>query len=79
MVENYDNLPEIKVFCKDNVFTRHIDIELFLKLIKRTCFTSLEKDLSHNNFPVNLLMSDSGFVEINNSWYKFNFPRKILL
>ena len=31
LIENYENLPSITVFCKDNIFTRHISIELFLR------------------------------------------------
>lgn len=76
IIQNYDNLPNVTVFCKDNIFTRHINIELFLRLIKRKCFTSLENYSKNYEFPVNINLSDNGFVEINNSWYKFNFPRK---
>ncbi len=76
IIKNYDNLPNVTVFCKDNLFSRHINIELFLRLIKQKKFTSFEKVLDKNNFPINLNISDNGFVEINNSWYKFNFPRK---
>jgi len=76
IIDNYENLPNITVFCKDNIFTRHLSIELFLKLINRKIFTCLEDDSLSVNFPANLKLSDNGFVEINNSWYKFNFPRK---
>ena len=76
IIHNYENLPSVTVFCKDNIFTRHISIELFLRLINRKSFTSLEIDSQRRDFPVNLKMSDNSFVEINNSWYKFNFPRK---
>ena len=76
IIQNYDNLPNVTVFCKDNIFTRHINVELFLRLIKRKCFTSLENYSKNYEFPVNINLSDNGFVEINNSWYKFNFPRK---
>lgn len=76
IVKNYENLPSITVFCKDNIFSRHINIELFLRLINQKSFTSLEDDSIIYDFPLNLKLSDNGFVEINNSWYKFNFPRK---
>lgn len=75
IVYNYENLPGVTVFCKDNIFTRHISIQLFLTLINRKSFTCLENDSLNGDFPVNLNISDNGFVEINNSWYKFNFPR----
>ena len=76
IIDNYYNLPNTIVFCKDNIFTRHLSIELFLKLINRKIFTCLEDDSLIGDFPTNLKLSDNGFVEINNSWYKFNFPRK---
>ena len=76
IIHNYENLPSVTVFCKDNIFTRHISIELFLRLINRKSFTSLETDSPRRDFPVNLNISDNGFVEINNSWYKFSYPRK---
>ena len=76
ITDNYENLPNVIVFCKDNIFTRHLSIELFQKLINRKSFTCLEDDSLSGDFPINLKISDNGFVEINNSWYKFNFPRK---
>ena len=76
IIDNYENLPNITVFCKDNILTRHLSNELFLKLINRKIFTGLEDNSLTSNFPANLKLSDNGFVEINNSWYKFNFPRK---
>lgn len=76
IIDNYENLPSVIVFCKDNIFTRHISIESFIGLINRKSFTCLENDSLGGDFPVNLKISDNGFVEINNSWYKFDFPRK---
>ena len=76
IIDNYENLPNVTVFCKDNIFKRHISIELFLRLINRKSFTSLEDDFPNGIFPTNLNLSDNGFTEINNSWYKFDYPRK---
>ena len=45
-------------------------------MINRKSFTSIESDSLPRHFPVNLKISDNGYVEINNSWYKFSFPRK---
>ena len=63
IINNYDNLPSVIVFCKDNIFTRHISIELFLRLIKRKCFSTLENNSQDGEFPVNLNIS-SLFVSI---------------
>ena len=75
--DNYEKLPDTIVFCKDNVFKRHIKEEIFIKLLRNNIFTSLE-DINYfeYNSLINILVSDQGFIEINNSWYKNHFPRK---
>ena len=35
IIDNYDKLPNITVFCKDNVFSRHVELDLFQNLLKR--------------------------------------------
>tara|TARA_B100000989_G_scaffold298502_1_gene288149 strand:- start:10811 stop:11653 length:843 start_codon:yes stop_codon:yes gene_type:complete len=75
IIDNYENLPNIIIFCKDNVFTRHINYKLFIGLLKRNTFTSIEDHYHNNEFPVTLSTSDYGFTEINSSWYKNKYPR----
>ncbi len=75
IIDNYSNLPEIIVFCKDNVFRRHVKYEQFKKLLKRKAFTCIETDLINYKFPINLKTADYGYVEINSSWYKNKYPR----
>ena len=75
IIDNYNNLPSIIVFCKDNVFSRHVDLDLFKDLLKRNTFTTIEENLNYYNFPVVLKTSDYGFTEINSSWYKNKYPR----
>ena len=75
IIDNYNNLPNIIVFCKDNVFSRHVDLDLFKNLLKRNTFTTIEENLNYYNFPVVLKTSDYGFTEINSSWYKNKYPR----
>ena len=75
IIKNYENLPDSIIFCKNNIFDRHINKNLFAKLIKRNIFTSLqEKNYLSNSF-VSLRISDQGFSEINTSWYKYNYDR----
>lgn len=75
--DNYDNLPEIIVFCKDNIFKRHIKEETFSRLLKNKNFSSLEEVNLRNLKPlINIHSSDHGYLELNNSWYKNYFPRK---
>ncbi len=75
IIDNYNNLPKIIVFCKDNVFSRHVDLDLFKNLLKRNTFTTIEENVNYYNFPVVLKTSDYGFTEINSSWYKNKYPR----
>lgn len=75
IIDNYENLPESIVFCKNNIFNRHIEKNLFLKLIKRKIYTPLE-DISLKLKEIETLMlSGHNFNEINTSWYKYNYER----
>lgn len=75
IIDNYENLPNIVVFCKNNVFIKHIKKERFIKLINRKVFTSLEDNDQERRFPIYMSSSDFNYNEINNSWYKYNYPR----
>jgi len=77
IIDNYDNLPDVCVFIKANVFNRivngrpepHCNKEKFDKLINNNVFTSLE---SYENIPesyAHIKDVDGGYMEINNSWY----------
>lgn len=76
IIENYENLPETVVFCKNNIFTRHIEISTFTNLVKRNIFTCLEENNQIRTFPISVELSDNSFNEINSSWYKFKYSRK---
>ena len=75
IIDNYYNLPNTIVFCKDNIFTRHITYNLFKEYLKSNNFTCIEEKTNKYKFPINLKLSDSGFTEINSCWYKYNYPR----
>lgn len=75
IIDNYYNLPKTIVFCKDNIFTRHIEYKSFKEYLKRNTFTCIEEKITKYKFPINLKVSDYGFTEINSSWYKYNYPR----
>jgi len=70
IVDNYDNLPELTVFCKNNTFPRHVSKKIFADLTNRKVFTSIE-DVSRYklNYPVSIISCDNGFMELNTSWY----------
>lgn len=42
IVNNYENLPEIIIFCKGNVIPRHCGFEKFKEIINNTEFTTIE-------------------------------------
>ena len=75
IIQNYEDLPDSIIFCKNNIFDRHINKNLFANLIKRNIFTSLQEKTYLNNSFVSLRISDQGFSEINTSWYKYNYDR----
>ena len=65
---HYDNLPELVAFLEGNPFD-HCNREKLNILLKNTFFTSLE---SYENVPDStsaIKCSDTGWMEINNSWY----------
>ena len=79
IITNYHNLPEITIFCKNNIFERHIQEDKFKTLITRKVFTPLEDDRfwSKLRYPVSINLNDNGYIELNNNWYaekyKFNY------
>ncbi len=77
IIDNYEKLPELIVFCKNNVFERHVSRELFEKMCEREIFTPIEEPGRWNRlaFPVSGISSDGGFLELNNSWYVSNYDR----
>lgn len=72
IIDNYDNLPDICVFMKDNIFTRnppHCNKEKFDTLIKNNFFTTLESQEHLPESYAHIKDVDGGYMEINNSWY----------
>ena len=77
IVDNYDNLPEVVVFCKNNVFPRHVSKEVFLEQSSRKVFTCIEEPSRWRlQYPITMLSSDNGFMELNTSWYTSHHPTK---
>jgi len=75
IVDHYDSLPDSIIFCKSNVFPRHVSRERFQTLIARNLFTPIEEPSTLRNvFPRAMLSSDNGYMEINNSWYARHHP-----
>lgn len=77
IIDHYDSLPELIVFCKNNVFERHVSREVFESVCSRKVFTPIEEPLRWDRiaFPASVISSDGGFLELNNSWYVTEYER----
>lgn len=78
IIDNYENLPEITIFCKNNVVERHVSKAVFEKCCTSQIFTPIEDPGAWDKlgFPVSVISNDGGYLELNNSWYtKKHTPR----
>lgn len=75
IVDNYDKLPEVCVFVKDNLLERHITLEEFEKVVNNTCFTPLLTQNHGVYEPVSRYV-DGIYQERNDSWYFHSYPYK---
>jgi hypothetical protein len=78
IIDNYENLPNVVVFCKNNVFDRHVPLDVFESCVSRNVFTPIEDPSRWNRlgFPVSVLCSDGGFLELNTNWFSRKFQCK---
>lgn len=81
-IEHYDNLPEFICLIKGNIIGRHLTKEYFDKVYNNNYYTFLYED---NKNPINYKknvfykISESEFLEINNSWYVSRHPHKYFI
>lgn len=75
IVSNYDNLPDVVLFGKDNMLQRHITKPEFDKLVNNRTFTPLLTQ-NHKTDGVINLYKDGIYHEVNNSWYLYSYPSK---
>lgn len=69
-IDYYENLPETVVFCKSNVFPRHVTEEFFLSIKDSTNFKGIfQKELHTPSMPMCRFSKDGYWEELNNSWY----------
>jgi len=78
IIDNYEKLPELIIFCKNNVFDRHVSRKLFETICERKIFTPIEEQgrWERISFPASVISSDGGFLELNNSWYVTGYDRR---
>lgn len=72
---NYDNLPKLIAFVEGNPFD-HCNKEKFDRIINNKFFTCLESYEKCQDYHAVIKCSDGGWMEINNSWYISDHPRK---
>lgn len=70
IIDNYDNLPDIAVYTKANLF-QYISKEEFDKLYKTDKFTPLLTQNHKTYMPV-CYYKDGMYYEINNYWYLYD-------
>jgi len=70
IIDNYDNLPSCTLFVKGNIFPRHISEEYFDHISNSEIFTPIIEPIRHaTSWPMNLILNDTCYLELNNSWY----------
>lgn len=80
IIDNYDNLPDVAVYTKANLF-KYISKEEFDKVKDNTIFTPLltKNHKTYNDEdgqPVCFYDSQGMFNEVNNYWYLYPHPAK---
>lgn len=75
IIENYDDLPEIALFSKANIF-KYITKPELDKVKDTKVFTPLLTAFHRTYMPICFYSEDGMYNEINNSWYLFNSPTK---
>lgn len=79
IIDNYDNLPDVAIYSKANLF-KYITKEEFDKVKDNKTFTPLltknHKVYSDGNGPVCFYDNQGMFNEVNNFWYLYPHPAK---
>ena len=79
IIDNYDNLPDVAVYTKANIF-KYITKEEFDKVKDNTTFTPLltknHKTYSNEEGVVCYYDKQGMFNEVNNFWYLYPHPAK---
>lgn len=76
-IDNYDNLPDHIALLKGNIIGRHISLEYFKRVYQNKYFTYLYNDINiATNGKSYFLLTESEFVELNDSWYSRYHPTR---
>lgn len=74
IVDNYDNLPNVAVYTKANLF-QYIHKDEFDELKDNTIFTPLLTQRHKTKMPISFY-EDGMYYEVNNFWYLYEHPAK---
>lgn len=75
IINNYDNLPNVVLFGKDNMLERHITQKEFDKLKNNKEFTPLLTQEHKTDRTISMYI-DGLYYEKNDSWYLNSYPSK---
>ena len=76
-IDNYDNLPDHIALLKGNIIGRHVSLEYFKRVYQNKYFTYLYNDINiATNGKSYFLLTESEFVELNDSWYSRYHPTR---
>lgn len=79
IIDNYDNLPDVAIYSKANIF-KYITKEEFEKVKDNKTFTPLltrgHRVYSNEDGPVCFYDNEGMFNEVNNFWYLYPHPAK---
>lgn len=75
IIDNYDHLPDVTIFVKDNLLERHITKGEFDQVVNNTTFTPLLTK-NHKVYEPICRYVDGVYEELNNSWYFNEHPYK---
>jgi len=76
IVLNYENLADMNLFVKGNLFPRkYTTEESFYRALQNDVFMPIER-IHPQNPPHAFVTSDGGYMELNTSWYCNHHPSK---
>jgi hypothetical protein len=77
IIDHYEALPDCVIFSKGNISPRHVSEQYFDKISNNKFFTPIIDTTRHDPvWPISGFLSDTSYIEINNSWYLGSHPVK---
>lgn len=77
IIDNYENLPDVAVYIKANLF-KYISREEFESVKNNRTFTPLHTQHHKTKMPVSGYRQDKMYLEVNNRWFLNGVPIKFV-